>query len=338
MCTSLKVKAVDGSIAVARTMEFPNLMQAKLTIVPRGTQGESLSPSGSGHTWTSTHGFVGVDAFGDPQKLTDGLNEHGLYCGLLYMPGFCEYQSADGVAADQCVTTPDLIALVLGTCATVDEVRARMAEIVVWPWVFGPFGFAPPSHFVVHDAAGGSIVMEWIDGKQVIFDNPLGVATNWPNFDWHLTNVRNYVNLHPANATSRTIEGLELAPMGQGTGMLGLPGDSSSPSRFIRAVAYTASLRPLAGLAEAKSAAQHCINQFDLPWGMIRDNDDAGNDDHTLWSVVADLATPAYAIRMYDDPTWRELSLATLDLSSGPVRQIDLPANPAFEQFALPSS
>lgn len=338
MCTSLTVKAVDGSVAVARTMEFPNLMQAKLSIMPRGTPGASLSPNGPGHTWTSTHGFVGVDGFDEPQKLSDGLNEQGLWCGLLYMPGFCEFQPADGVAADRCVVATDLVALLLGTCATVDEVRSLMAEIVVWPSVFVPMGFPPPLHLVVHDAAGGSIVVEWVDGKQVIFDNPLGVATNSPYFDWHMTNIRNYINLQSVNATSHTIDGVEIAPMGQGSGMLGLPGDSSPRSRFVRAVAYTSSLRPVPGITEAKRAAQHCINQFDLPWGMVRGDTDPGNDDHTQWSAVADLATPAYAIRMYDDPTWRELSLATLDLSSGPVRQIDLPANPTFEQMVVPSS
>ena len=78
-----------------------------------------------------------------------------------------------------------------------------MADVTVWPYVFGPFGFAPPAHLVVHDRTGASAVFEWRDGRMVVFDNPIGVATNGPHLDWHLTNLRNYVNLSVHQSVTR---------------------------------------------------------------------------------------------------------------------------------------
>ena len=239
MCTSFRLTAGDGSVVVGRTMEFPNLMGARIAIVPRGTAGKSVSPNGDGKTWSTTYGYIGIDVFNDPQKLTDGLNEVGLYANLQYMPGFCDYEPAGGVPDENLLACPDLVGMLLATCASVDDVRASMASTVVWPWVFGPFGFAPPSHIIVHDKTGASLVIEWIDGRQRVFDNPIGVATNDPHFDWHLTNLRNYLNLGPVNPRDVTIDGVQLSAMGQGAGMTGLPGDSSSPSRFVRAAFYS---------------------------------------------------------------------------------------------------
>src|SRR3546814_2208036 len=77
MCTSCQLQAQDGSVCVARTMEFPDMLGARLTVVPRGITLKSASADGDGVTWTTTYGVVGMDATGDPQLLTDGMNERG---------------------------------------------------------------------------------------------------------------------------------------------------------------------------------------------------------------------------------------------------------------------
>src|SRR3546814_9941494 len=92
MCTSCQLQAQDGSVCVARTREFPDMLGARLTVVPRGITLKSASADGDGVTWTTTYGVVGMDAIGDPQLLTDGMNERGLYAAALYMPGFAEYE------------------------------------------------------------------------------------------------------------------------------------------------------------------------------------------------------------------------------------------------------
>jgi choloylglycine hydrolase len=315
MCTSFRVGATDGTV-VGRTMEFPNDMATRITVLPAGYEGTGVGPEDRpGKRWTATHGVVGMDAFGHPDALTDGMNRAGLYAGLLYMPGFCEYTPLEGAAPDSLMSVVNVAAYLLGTCGTVAEATAAMQTVTVWPYVFGPFGFAPPAHIVLHDAGGSSAVIEWKDGHMVVTDNPIGVACNWPHMDWHLTNLRNYVNLSADNPSPISIDGVELTMMGQGPGMLGLPGDSSSPARFVRAAAMTASLRPVATGAELEMTALHILNNFDIPWGFIRSDDQPENDDHTLWSTVSNLSDGRYVLRTYDNPVPQAIQLDDVDFS-----------------------
>ena len=325
MCTSFRIAAEDGTVVVGRTMEFPNAMGAKLTVLPRGFAGTGIGVDGApGRTWTSRHGVIGMNAFGLPDALTDGMNERGVYAGLLYMPGFCDYTPAEGADPASLMSIVNVIAYVLGTSASVDEAKQAMREVTVWPYVFGPFGFSPPAHLVLHDAVGDSAVIEWRAGEMITFDNPIGVACNWPYLDWHLTNLRNYLNLSVHNPSPISIAGTELGPMGQGPGMNGLPGDSSSPARFVRAVAFTASLRPVATGDELERTTLHILNNFDIPFGFIREDDDPAHDDHTLWSTVSNLGACRYAIRTYEDPVPRVVDLGAVDFGAAAPRQLEL--------------
>jgi choloylglycine hydrolase len=334
MCTSFRVIATDGAVVVGRTMEFPNAMATKLTVLPRAYRGTGIGKHGSGMKWASAYGVVGMDAFGQPGSMTDAMNERGLYAGLLYMPGFCEYTPAEDRDPASLMSIVDTVAYVLGVSATVEEAKAAMSRATVWPYIFGPFGFAPPAHLVLHDASGKSAVIEWRNGEMTVFDNPIGVACNSPHLDWHLTNLRNYVNLSDRNPVATTIDGVELGAMGQGPGMNGLPGDSSSPSRFVRAVAFMASLRPVATGAEMEETALHILNNFDIPLGFIRDNDDPANDDHTLWSSIANLAQLRYIVRTYNNPVPQLIELGHVDFSAPGPRETTLPHN-AFTPLAV---
>lgn len=326
MCTSFRIAAIDGTVVVGRTMEFPTDMDTRLTVLPVGYRGTGTGVDGAaGATWTATHGVVGMDAFGAPGSLTDGMNGGGLYAGLLYMPGFCDYTPAEGADPSSLMSIVDAAAYVLGTCSTVEEAVAAMRAVTVWPYVFGPFGFAPPAHLVLHDASGSSAVVEWRDGEMVVTDNPIGVACNSPHIDWHLTNLRNFVNLSVLNPSPVTIGDVEISPMGQGPGMLGLPGDSSSPSRFVRATAFTAGLRPIATGAELETTALHILNNFDIPWGLVRADGDRANDDHTLWSTISNLSDRRYVVRTYDNPVPQAISLADVDFSGPEPLQVPTP-------------
>ncbi len=326
MCTSFRLKAQDSAVVVGRTMEFPSLMEARITVLPRGFEGTGIAPSGDGRKWAAEYGAVGMDCFGRPGWMTDGTNERGLYAGLLYMPGFAGYAPAAGADPVACMSVVNVVAYVLGTCASVEEAKAAMSGVTVWPYPVDAFGFAPPAHLILHDAGGKSAVVEWRDGEMVIFDNPIGVATNSPQLDWHLINLSNYLGLRPDNPASRTIEGVEIPSLGQGLGMRGIPGDASSPSRFVRAVCYVAALLPVPNAAGLEQAALHLLNDFDIPFGSVRGGDDPSADDHTLWSTISSLTARRYAIRGFDDPTTYVVDLATTDFTPGEPRQLPLPA------------
>jgi len=121
MCTSFRVTAGDGTVVVGRTMEFPNAMGTNTTVLPVGFRGVGTGNGAEGLTWTATHGVVGMDAFGQPGALTDGMNQEGLYAALLYMPGFCQYTAAEGHDPATLLSVVDTVAYVLGVSATVEE-------------------------------------------------------------------------------------------------------------------------------------------------------------------------------------------------------------------------
>jgi len=172
----------------------------------------------------------------------------------------------------------------------------------------------PPVHFAVHDAEGGNIVIEFIAGEITVYDNPVGVLTNSPSFDWHIENLRNYVNLKTENAAPLTIGGIVVKPAGQGSGLSGIPGDWTPPSRFVRAAMLANfSDRPKDAAAGVNLAA-HILNAVDIPMGAIKSNEKNGAaNDHTQWAVIKDLKNGILYIRDYND-----LSLRAIDLKKLP--------------------
>ncbi len=334
MCTNFRLKAQDSSVVVGRTMEFPYLMGAMITVLPRGFSSTLTAPTGTGRTWTSSYGVVGIDGFGHPECMGDGMNEKGVYAGLNYMPGFCDYTPADGKDTSTCMAIVDTVAYVLGTCASVEEAKVAMSAATVWPCVVPAFGFAPPTHLIVHDATGASAVIEWRDGEMIIFDNPIGVTTNSPHLDWHLLNLRNYVTLKALNPSPWTIEGVTLPPFGQGGGMSGLPADTSSPSRFVRAVAYLATLLPVADAASLELSALHVLNNFDIPFGSVRAGDDPKEFEQTVWSTISNLTDLRYVYRGLDGAAPRAIDLKSTDFTPGPPRQVPLPVG-GFVQLVV---
>ncbi|NYD65667.1 linear amide C-N hydrolase [Agromyces atrinae] len=121
MCTSFQLRADDGSVCVGRTMEVPDMLGAKLTVIPGGLTLTSTAPSGAGVSWTTRYGVVGMDVIGQAHLLTDGMNEAGLYAGALYMPGFASYEQP-GDNAGSTLDVLDAVAYALTTSATVAEV------------------------------------------------------------------------------------------------------------------------------------------------------------------------------------------------------------------------
>lgn len=245
-CTSLALQADNGAIVYGRTMEWGAFdLNSRVAIMPRGYSFTSHTPDGKpGHKWKTKYGIVGLDAL-EKDILTDGMNEKGLVVGVLFFPGFAEFQPYDPAQADMSVSNLELGNFILSKFATVDEVREGLKNVKVVSVDEAALGGAVPIHFTVIEPSGKAIVIQYIKGELNIFDNPLRVLTNSPPFDWHMTNVRNYINLSAVAWPAKKLENIDFTPIGAGTGFLGLPGDFTPPSRFIRAVAFTQTARKL---------------------------------------------------------------------------------------------
>jgi choloylglycine hydrolase len=165
MCTTFRLRTTSNEVIVGRTMEFALDLGWRLMIVPRGTAFSGTGPQGAGRSWSARHGFVGVGALGRPSA-TDGINEAGLYAGLLYLPGYAAYQSADGVPAQNLVSPDEVASLVLATAGTVQEAIEVVSDVVVFNRTEELLDGVLPIHLVLYDAGGAAAVVEWVAGER----------------------------------------------------------------------------------------------------------------------------------------------------------------------------
>lgn len=317
-CTDFQVKAADGSVIIGRSMEFAARVNSQVLINPRGEREEGGTPDGGpGLVWTSKYGYLSVNAFGIDKLVIDGMNEAGLSIEGLWLPGTA-YQSVSKRQRGRAISAGRLGAWILGSFKNVGEVRAALGGVRVWIGVVPQLGIAPPVHFAVHDAAGKNIVVEFIGGEIKIHDNPVGVMTNAPSFDWHMTNLRNYVNLSPGNAERLELGGTEFIKTGNGSGMLGVPGDFTPPSRFVRtALLAHFSDKPKDSPA-AVNLASHILNSVDIPAGAVYGGENASKAvDYTQWAVIKDLTGRALYMRCYEGMAFRKIDMNKLSFEKG---------------------
>jgi len=327
-CTGIMLKAGDGSVIHARTLEFGIDLDSELLVFPRGYARTGTTPDGKpGKTWTAKYASIGMNGAG-LSILFDGLNEKGLAAGMFYFPGSAGYMPYAAGDADKTIAQWEVLSYILDSYASVAEVKADIGNVVVPSVVFSTWGFAPDAHYTVRDATGASIVIEYVGGKLNVWDAPLGVITNSPTFDWHMTNLRNYIGFSITNAPPVTLGPITLQPTGMGSGMLGMPGDFTPPSRFVRAVAFSHSVLPQATGYDGVLAAFHILNNFDIPKGSARDGEKDANGniqaDYTLWTSVADTKALKYYFRTYENSQIRVLGFDGLDLDAKDVLHIPI--------------
>jgi len=324
-CTSFLLRTSDGGAVYGRTMEFGFQLTSDAIVIPRRFAFTATGPGGKpGLVWAAKYGAVGLNAFGAP-VLTDGMNEKGLAGGILYFPDYAGY--ADPARTDPATAMApwEFLTWALTSFATVAEVKGALPGVHIIDVAEPNLGVAPPFHYTLHDASGASIVIEPVKGELKVYDNPFGVMTNSPEFDWHLTNLRNYVKLSPVNTAPLAIDGQTIPPLGQGSGLLGIPGDPTPPSRFIRALGLAISAKRVPGGDESVRLAEHILNNFDIPRGFVKPGaGDHGPLEFTQWSTVAELTTKKYYVKTYEDQVLRGIDLMSFDLDAKTVASAPL--------------
>jgi len=310
-CTEIRLTAGDDGVIVGRTMEFGFDPQSDAAVVPAGTElTSSLADKSLGIRYKSKYGMVGATFLKKPM-IVDGVNEKGLYVGALYFPGYASYVKNSPEIAARAMAPEDYVGWLLANFASVEEVKANYNKVVL---VENPIeeigGQSFPGHYTIIDHTGAAVVIEPVEKTLKIYDNPLGVMTNSPSFDWHMTNLRNYVNLSAINAAPIDFGSIKLAGFGQGTGMLGIPGDFTPPSRFIRAVAFSRSAVKLQTTEATVRQAFHVMNAFDIPVGAISESkENIDVHDYTIWTSVSDLKNVRWAFKTYKGQTIRSIDV-----------------------------
>ena len=329
-CTGISLKADDGAAIRGRTLEFGFPMQSKVIVIPTGKEFSGTLPDGSkGLTYTSRYAIVGANALGLP-VLLDGINDQGLSVGLFYFPGYASYTPVTPDNASHALAPYEFGMWALANFATVDEVKEAVRNIVLVPTpapgLGSPQGAVPGVHFFLQDKSGKSLVVEPVDGTLKVHDAPLGVMTNAPTYDWHMTNLANYINLSVKDVGSIKVGPISIAAFGSGAGLLGLPGDFTPPSRFVRAVVFSQSAAPSKTADDAVLAAFHILNQFDIPEGSVV-NAAVGQpvNEITEWTSVADLKDLRWYFRTHEDQSIHAVDLKqAVDSAKGEISTIEM--------------
>jgi choloylglycine hydrolase len=319
-CTGVTLKAGDGSVVFGRTLEWGSFdLMSRLEIVPRGVAYKTHMPDGKpGLSWTGKYGVVGIDGVGK-DLIIEGMNEKGLDVGLFYHPDFAEYEAYDPEKAAESLGPTDLGQYLLTNFATVDEVLAAIDKIRVVAVVEPALGFAAPVHFIVTEPSGKAIVIEYAKGQLQVFDAPLGVITNAPTYDWHETNLRNYINLSPVAIPEKKLEDLNFKPLGGGSGMIGLPGDFTPPSRFIRAVAFSQTARPTPTGDETIYEVFRILDNFNVPLGASEgtgEDKTKGMRSSTILTSAADTKDKVFYYHTQHNRRVRKVDLSRIDFGS----------------------
>jgi len=322
-CTSLVLNGNDGGRIYGRTMEFGIPLQSQVMQMPRGYANQGIGPDGTagkGKSWTSKYAVIGANVFGLPFYV-DGMNEAGLAGGLLNAPNSARYQDVPAGQESNSIAPQQLLTYVLGNFATVDEVRRALPNMYVSNAPMKEWGGTPKAHMTLHDPQGGSIVVEYLDGRLVITDNVIGVMTNDPPFAWHLANIGNYVNLGGLDKKPLEVKGKVFPPASSGNGLHGMPGSMLSSDRFVRAALFVLNTPANATTDVQRSRAWHILNNFDIPFGSIYLDASSGYGgganayEFTEWTVVADLKNRTYSIRSFANPGVLTVDFKNFDLN-----------------------
>jgi choloylglycine hydrolase len=328
-CTIFRMTARDGSIMITRSMEFGVDLKYDLIVVPRNMHFASPSPvSRHGVQWSTKLGYVGVASMGMDFGVSDGMNEQGLAMSVLWYENDMQYQTVARADSGKAMAQAILPDWILGNFTTAGEVRAAMQGVRVFQYSdTTKIKMAMTVHYIVYDARGGCIVIEYDKGECHIYDNTLGVMTNSPSLPWQLTNLRQYIGFENVNPIPLKAGGFTLYPTGHGDGMLGIPGDYTPPSRFVRLAMFERFVTRQPNAETNLTLCQHVINTFSIPFGIIVDKDKNGNivsNESTQWVTFRDITNKVFYFKTYDNVTLRKIDLAKLDFGAKAIRRIPM--------------
>lgn len=227
MCTSI---ACMKPALYGRNLDLDTSFGEQLVIVPRAF----AFPFRCRPALKNGHALIGMAHVENGVPLfAEAMNEKGLYMAGLNFPGYAHYlPEADCDSAN--IAPYELIPLVLGSCATLDQARDVLKKVRISAIPFTPGYPLAPLHWHIAGPSGSLTVEPMEDGLH-LYDNPIGVLTNNPPFPFHMMNLNNFQALSPRQPDNHFAPQLPLQTYGQGMGAMGLPGDASPMSRFVRA-------------------------------------------------------------------------------------------------------
>ena len=314
MCTAVTYKTRDHYFG--RNLDLEYSYMETVTVTPRNFVFD-FRKMGKLETHYAMIGMAYV-AGGYPLYY-DATNEKGLSIAGLNFPDHADYKpecpGKDNVAPFE------LIPWILGQCATVAEAEKLLERINLLNENFSPELPLSPLHWILSDRER-SITLESVKEGIRIYDNPVGVLTNNPTFDYHMYHLSNFMGLTPGEPVSTFAPGLKLKPYSRGMGAIGLPGDTSSASRFVKAAFVK--LNSVSGESEEESVSQffHILRSVEMQRGCVLLG--SGMLDLTIYSSCCNTDRGIYYYTTYDNSAITAVDMHREDLDGGELRSYPL--------------
>jgi choloylglycine hydrolase len=346
MCTSLIYRDASGRAYLGRTLELTISLPYQVAWFPAGFETASRVEGEAPMVFAARHGVLAVTmpaqlpAEGQKSrfqdlKILEGLNSAGLTFSLLSYPSAGGGKHAAAMA-QAVLGASELGAWALGQFSTVDEVKAALAAqpVILQPLaILG--GVQSPFHYVVHDSAGRSLVIEFDDGEMSLYDNPVGVMTNGPAFPWHLTNLGNYTFLTNVDVPAAKFGDYTATQPDSGIATSGLPSSNTSVGRFVRAAFFAKYAEKAQTPDAAVATLAHVMNNFDRARGISIGYPQAGGDhlevagleaekgsayatEFTSWTSLTDMDRLIFFVRDYSSLNYSRIDLSALKALTEP--------------------
>ena len=318
MCTAATYKTKDFYFGRNLDYEFP--YGEEVTVTPRNY------PFRFRHMpeLTKHYAMVGMAHVQEDYPLYyDAVNEKGLCIAGLNFVGNAVYgkpqEARDNVAQFE------LIPWLLGKCASVKEARVLLDRIQITDTPFSPLLPIGQLHWLLADREECLVLESTADGLHV-YDNPVGVLTNNPPFPMQLFALKNYAALSPDTPENRFAPALDLAPYSRGMGAMGLPGDLSSQSRFVRAAFTRMNSRSGEGEGESVSQFFHILGSVEQQRGCCHLEGD--KYEITLYSSCCNADRGIYYYTTYENSRISSVDLHRTDLESRALSRYPLAQGP----------
>lgn len=306
MCTAVAYKT--KSHYFGRNLDLEYSYDESVTIVPRNYMFKFKRAEA-----ISTHyAMIGMAYVVDEYPLFyDATNEAGLSMAGLNFPQNAYYEECRVGGEVHEISPFEFIPWILAQCTNISEVRRLLASTVLVAIHFSEKLSLSPLHWIISDR-NESIVVEPLKEGLKVYDNPVEVLTNNPTFDWHMMNLNNYVNLTTGEPEGGKWLDVEFNCYSRGMGAIGLPGDWSSSSRFVRAV-YVRN-NSVSGESEQESVSQfmHILDSVAMSRGSVRLEND--KYEITVYSSCCNTDTGTYYYKTYNDCRVKAVDMRGEDL------------------------
>lgn len=261
MCTAVTYRTDNHYFG--RTLDYEFSYHETVTVTPRGYRFSYRHVQDS----CEHYAIIGMAYVVDNYPLYyDGTNEYGLSMAGLNFPGNAYY--GEPVEGKDNVSPFELIPWILGQCRDIGEVKQLLENINLINENYSEALPLSPLHWIIADRDEAIVLESMKDGLKV-YDNPVGVLTNNPPFQYHMHNIANYMQLSSEEPANNMSSNIDIKPYSRGMGAMGLPGDLSSASRFVRA-AFTR-LNSVSGQDEMSSVSQffHILGAVAQQRGLV---------------------------------------------------------------------